>query len=350
MTPSLPLTDRLRAPRALPSGVDGGGTPGQTGRARRNPRVQFLVRRLAHSAVTILAASLLLWLLTAASPGDPAQKVLAARGIDNPTRPQLAAMRRSLGLDHGVLERYWHWLVGAVHWHFGVSYISGRSVNSELATHLEATCRLAGTALGIVVIASILLATIAGLYAGRFVDFIVKSVTVSAASIPPFVVGLFLIQFVITRFGVGQVVTNGTLGEVLFPAVCIAIGSVALPTRVLRSAMIASLDEQYSTVARARGASRLWLLARHGLPNALIPFVNALALSAGYMISGAVVVEAVFSWPGVGSYLVQAVEQHDIPVIQAAAVLATIAYVAASLLADFVAQFADPRVAEGVRS
>ena len=316
----------------------------------RRPRLDFLARRLVHAALTIIAASLVLWLLTAVAPGDPAQQVLAARGIDDPTRSQLAAVRRSLGLDSGVLVRYWHWLIGVLHGSFGVSYISGRGVSSELASHLVATLKLAGTALGLVVVFAVVLATIGGMFAGRFADLAVKSTTVTAASVPSFLVGLFMIQFIVVRYGIGQVITNGTFGEVGFPALCIAVGSLALPTRVLRSAMIAALDEQYSNVARARGASRLWLLSRHGLPNALIPFVNALALSAGWMIGGTVVVEAVFNWPGVGSYLVQAVQQRDIPVIQAAALVSTIAFVMASLAADLFTRAVDPRLTEPGRA
>ena len=134
----------------------------------RRTRLDFLARRLVHAALTIIAASLVLWLLTAVAPGDPAQQVLAARGIDDPTHSQLAAVRRSLGLDSGVLVRYWHWLIGVLHGSFGVSYISGRGVSSELASHLVATLKLAGAAFGLVVVFAVVLATIGGMFAGRF--------------------------------------------------------------------------------------------------------------------------------------------------------------------------------------
>jgi ABC-type dipeptide/oligopeptide/nickel transport system permease component len=188
------------------------------------------------------------------------------------------------------------------------------------------------------------LGSLGALYAPRWPDVTVRGITVLAASVPSFVIGLLFLEFVVVQFGFGEVVANGSLHEVLLPATCVATNSLAVPTRVLRASIVTALRENYSLVSRARGASRLYVVLRHGLPNAAVPFINALALSAPWMIGGTVVVETVFTWPGLGAYLVQSVEQRDIPVVQAIVLLVTLAYLAASLVADVLTRILDPRL------
>lgn len=330
------------APEALGTGPGAGLRESPARRVLR-----MLPVRLAQSTLTVLAASIVVWVLTALAPGDPAQQVLSTRGVRTPTRDQLLAVHHELGLDRPLVTRYGQWLLAALHGDLGTSYISGLPVRSELAGRLGPTLVLAATALTMVVLAAVVVGLGAAATAGRWPDLALRSVTVVAAAVPSFVIGLVIIQVVIVEWGVGDVIADGSFGDALLPALCIAIGSLAVPTRVLRAASIDALGENYALMARARGARPGWVLLRHGLPNAVVPFVHALSLSAAYMIGGTVVVEAVFTWPGVGSYLVGAAQQRDLPVVQAGVLLATLAYVLSSLVADVLTALVDPRTDGG---
>jgi ABC-type dipeptide/oligopeptide/nickel transport system permease component len=310
---------------------------------------RFAVRRLGQSVVTLLLASVVVWQFDAASSIDPAQEVLASRGVPSASSAQINAVRHELGLDRSEVHQYLHWLTGAIRGNFGRSWINGEPVRSELATRIGPTLLLAGVAVLIVSVAAVVFGCVSALLAWRWPDLTIRALTVLVAALPPFVLGIFLIHFVVIRFGIGAVITDGSLHDVLLPAICVAAGSVAVPTRILRSSMVSALREDYAQMARARGGRPIHVVITHALPNSLVPFVNAIALSAPWMIGGTFVVEAVFSWPGVGALLVQSVEQRDIPVVQAIVLLTTAAYLVAGFLADTLTRIVDPRIEYGER-
>jgi ABC-type dipeptide/oligopeptide/nickel transport system permease component len=299
--------------------------------------------QLAQAAFTLVGASVIIWLLSAVSPVDPAQRVLATRGIRSPSPEQLETVRRELGLESGLLERYGDWIVGVLQGNLGTSYISGRPVTVEIMERLGATFVLAGTALCLILVVASVLGMASAAIQGGSTDLAVRMLTIFCAAVPSFIVALVFIQVFVIRMGVGVALADGSLAQVLLPAACVAISAVAIPTRVLRGSLLEGLDQRYALVARGRGGGRLYILLRHALPNSIIPFLHAMALTAAWMIGGTVVVEAVFNWPGVGSYLVQSIQMGDLPVIQAIVLLATASYIAASLVADLATSMIDPR-------
>jgi peptide/nickel transport system permease protein len=299
--------------------------------------------QLAQAGLTLVGASVVVWLLAAVSPVDPAQRVLASRGIRTPSADQLATVRAELGLDSGIVDRWGHWAAGLLHGDLGTSYVSGRPVATEIMERLDATFVLAATALCLILVAAGVLGLGSAAIRGGATDLAVRMLTIFCAAVPSFIFALVFIQIFVIRMGIGVALTDGSLAQVLLPASCVAISAVAIPTRVLRGALLDGLDQRYALVARGRGGGRLYVLLRHALPNAIIPFVHAMALTAAWMIGGTVVVEAVFNWPGVGSYLVQSIQMGDLPVIQAIVLLATASYIAASLVADVTTNMIDPR-------
>jgi ABC-type dipeptide/oligopeptide/nickel transport system permease component len=337
--------DRPGVVAAAASGVqpmrDVAATTGRRGRFG----AWWLAFQVGQSLVTLVAASFLVWFLSSLSRVDPAQRALASRGVRSPTDEQLAGIRQELGLDAGLLERYVTWAGGVLRGDLGESYVTGRPVTQEVLERVGPTFLLAGTALLLVLVSSLTLGLVAA-WAGGITDGVVRLLTVSCAAIPSFVVALVLIQVLVVRLGVGVALADGSFAQVVLPASCVAISSVAVPTRVLRGALLDVLDERYALVARGRGGGRLYVLVRHALPNSMIPFLHAMALAAAWMIGGTVVVEAVFNWPGVGSYLVQAVKMGDLPALQAVVLLATASYVLASLVADTGSSLIDPRTRE----
>ena len=312
--------------------------------ALRASTTGFVLARLGQGALTLLAASLVVWLLDVLAPGSPAQQVLSSEGIHNPSPAQLQQVSEQLGLDRPLIARYLTWLGNAVRGDFGTSYISGNPVRTELASRLGATLILAGAALAIVIAVAVVLGLVAAAYAGRWPDVAIRTLTVVCAATPAFILGLLILQVIVVKLGMGTVLADGSIHDVLLPALCVATGSMAVPTRVLRAAVITAAGEKYALLARARGARRTYVLIRHGLPNAIVPLVQALSLAAAWMIAGTVVVESVFNWPGVGSYLITSLQQRDLPVVQGGTLLATAGYILASLTADLISGLADPRI------
>lgn len=307
-----------------------------------------VTQRVAVAGLTLVASSGIIWFLSALAPGDPAQRVLATRGVRSPTSEQLADVTSELGLDEPSVVRYAKWVWGLLQGDMSHSYISGRSVSMEIQERLPPTLILAGTAFVMMICFALVAGMASAALAGRWPDYGVRLLTIVCAAVPSFVTGLVLIQVVVVRWGYGSALASGGFEDVLLPAACIALSGIAVPTRVLRGSLVDALQQHYSLVSRARGARRSHVLIRHALPNALVPFVHAMAMAAAWMIAGAVIVEAVFNWPGIGSFLVQAVQQRDLPVIQGVALLATACYIAASLAADLISTLLDPQ--RGVRS
>lgn len=302
---------------------------------------KFLAR-LGQAALTLLGASVLVWLLFAYAPGDPAQRALAARGILAPTPAQLAGMRRALGLDHPAVVRYFTWLTGALHGNFGRSYVTQLPVTAELSFRLGPTLRLALVGLLFMIVLAGCLGMLAAFAADRAPDLAVRIVTVLCAATPSFIAGLFIIQFVVIRLGIGHALGNGDWGDAILPGFALGLATLAVPARVFRQSLIDGLQSYYSLVAHSRGASKLRILLRHAVPNSITPFAHAIAVAAASLIGGTVIVEAVFNWPGLGTYLIQSVQARDLPVVQAITLLATASYILASLAADLVSLAFDP--------
>ncbi|WP_436771074.1 ABC transporter permease [Yinghuangia sp. YIM S09857] len=319
--------------------------PGAAGRrpvrtALRHP----VTRRLLAVPITVAGAAVLIWALLPLAPGDPARMTLTAQGVPEPTPDQLAATRAELGLDRSLPGQFGHWFVRALHGDLGTSYQSGRPVLTELGERLPATLRLGCAALLFALAVAVPLALVAAAFRRRLPDAAARTLALLGAALPGFVVGLILIQLVVIEGGFGSVVLDGTWSEVWMPALCLAFGMFDVWSRLLREALVDVLDSGWAASVRARGASNRRLLVRHALPNAVPPLIHAVAVSTGALWGGAAIVETVFTWPGTGSYVVTSVKARDLPVVQAFAVLATLAYVAAGLIADALSATVDPRL------
>lgn len=303
-----------------------------------------LRRRLLGALATLLGASVLIWALMPLAPGSPARLILIAQGIPEPTPEQIAELNARHHLDDPLIAQFAHWLWGAVRGDFGVSLSSGRPVSAELWERLPASLRLALVALGLALVIAVALGVLAAYFRGRWPDFAAQFLALLSASVPSFVIALVLIQVVVIHFGVGQVVLDGGWGQVWLPALCLALGLADTWSRLLRANIVDFLDTQTAQVLRARGASRWRVTWRHGFPNSAVPLLHAFAVGVAAVVGGATVVETVFTWPGLGSYVVESVKNRDLPVIQAFTLFATVAYVASSLLADVASALLDRRI------
>jgi ABC-type dipeptide/oligopeptide/nickel transport system permease component len=302
-----------------------------------------LGRRLLQALVTLLGTTMLVWALLPLSPGNPARRYLEARNVTAPTVAQVAHASRQLGLDKPLTVQYIDWLGGVVHGNLSNSYISGAPVTTELADRFPATLRLALVTLLLALAVAVPAGVIGALTAGRWPDVLTRIGAAFGAATPSFVTGLALLYIVVLRFGIGDVVSTGSFSQALLPAIALAPLPAARWSRLLRAGLIDALGSDYALVARARGASRLRVVFVHALPNAGVPLLTAIALTAGYLLAGDVVVETVFSWPGVGAYLAQSVANRDLPVIQGYALIVASIWIVISLGLDLVSGIIDPR-------
>ena len=303
----------------------------------------FVLRRLLQSVGTLLGGAVITFVMLAASPGDPAERILAAQGKESVTPTAVAALRAELGLDRSLPVRLWSYLGDVLTGDFGSSWSTGRPVVDELGSRLPATLRLTVAALGLAVVASLALGLAAAWGSGRLLDHLSRVLSMVFLVVPSFLLGVVVLDLVVVRSGVGVVISDGTWGTVLLPALTLALGAAASWSRVLRASLLGARSAPFLIVSRARGASGLRRLFVHELPNSLPPFVTIIGIEVAALLGGAPIVESIYSWPGVGRFTVQAVGARDMPVVVGFVMLAIALFVVASLVVDLVNATIDPR-------
>lgn len=306
-----------------------------------------LALRLMQAGLAAFGASLLVWLMLPLAPGDPVDMILSARRIEEPTAEQIAALRDRFGLDLPLWQRYLLWLSGVVQGDFGLSWRTGEPVWDGLVHRLPATLSLVGLSLVVSVGWSLALALVAARWVGRWPDRLVLGYTRLFAAIPSFVLALLVLQFAVVGLGVGRVLSGGTGATLILAAAVLGIDRAAGWTQLLRAGLIEQLARGPADVARARGAGPARVLTVYALPPAMLPWLTALGISLGGLIGGAPILEAIFTWPGLGAHVLTALSVRDVPVIQAFVLIAVLAYVVASLLVDALALLMDPRLRTG---
>jgi ABC-type dipeptide/oligopeptide/nickel transport system permease component len=214
----------------------------------------------------------------------------------------------------------------------------------EFLKRLPATLFLAFLTLLFALSAAIFFALTGAFFRTSFINEVITFLTFTAVSLPAFLLGLLILQFVVLEFGFGRVIAGGSWLDALFPAFCLALGRAGEWAQILRANLLEELEKNYIFTARARGASRFRLLWRYALPNALLPFLTAVGIGIGSLLGGAAVIEAVFSYPGIGSYVFSAVEARDLPVIQGFVVVTALIYMTVNLAIDALSAWLNPQL------
>lgn len=316
---------------------------------RRDSFFLRVTTRIGQAFLALFGASVLIWALLPLAEGDVAERVLLARGVENPSQTEIAAVRGEFGLDRTLPEQYAAWLARAARGDLSVSYQSGKPVWQEITSRLPATALLVSVALLLAVFLSLSAALVCVVFYEKFPDRFIQFLTQTGAAVPPFLLGLLLLQFLVVGFGFGNVIAADSLADVWLPASCLAVGRAADWTQILRANLLEALNARFVLVAKARGASDWRILIRYALPNALLPFLTVVGIGIGGLVGGAAIVETVFSWRGIGSYAVQAVAARDLPVVQGFVLVSTLTFVAASLLVDIAGALIDPRLRERIK-
>lgn len=306
--------------------------------------VVAVLARVAQAVLTAFAAGVIVWALLPLAPGDVATRVLLARGVQDPSQAEILTARQELGLNDPLPVQFLNWFGGIFRGDLGQSFTSRAPVTQEILERLPATLLLLALALAFSVVLALFFALIAAAFRDRWPDRAIRLYTQVGAALPTFVFALLALSFVVVGFRMGRVLSDATWSAALIPAFIIGLDRAASWTQLLRAGLLKEMAGGYAEVARARGASERRILLRHALPNALLPFLTAIGVSVGALIGGAPLIEAIFTWPGLGAYLLEALSARNYPVVQAYVLIAALSYVAAALLIDLVAITLDPRL------
>ena len=310
---------------------------------------RFVVKRFLITVPLLLGVTLATFLMVHFIPGDPIDFITLFTELDPETEQQI---REQYGLNKPVYIQYIDWVVGAAQGDFGRSIISNRPVTDEITTRLPFTLLMGSMAFVIAIVTAIPTGVAAAYYRNTTVDQASRVFALVGIALPNFWLGLILILVFGSWLGLFPVLppTDSGLLSVdmvtytLLPAAAIGTGSTALLMRLMRSSMVEELDKDYVKMARAKGLPERRVIGKHVLRNSLISVVTVAAIQVAFIISGSVVVEIVFAYPGIGRLLVNRVGNRDFPVIQALVLLIGVSVIVANLFADVLYAYLDPRI------
>jgi peptide/nickel transport system permease protein len=306
---------------------------------------KFIARRLITSIFVLFGVTLLVF-ITLRLSGDPVQLLLRQ---GNPSQEDIERLRHALKLDRPLVEQYLAFIGGAVRGDFGESLRYKDSALGEVLSRMGATIELSVAGYAFALLLAIPAGIISAVKRGGMTDFLARFVSLIGVSFPGFWLGLVLILIFSVRLrwlpvsGRGEGL-GGEMKSLILPAVTLGTAYAASLMRILRSSMLEVLSQDYIRTARAKGIRNDTVILRHALRNALIPFVTVAGLQIGFLLSGSVIVEVVFSWPGVGRLVVDSIGQRDYPVVQAAVILISAALIAINLIVDVLYASIDPRI------
>lgn len=303
----------------------------------------YLAGRLTGAFLVIIGVATLVFFLVHLVPGDPVDVMLG----ESASAADREALRMALGLHQPVLVQYLDYLSKLLRFDLGISIHTGRPVSEMLLMRVPATLELAGAAMLVTVLMAFPLGILAAVRRNTAWDTLTMSISMLGVSIPNFWLGPLLILLFSLLLGWLPVSGYDSPGAIVLPAITLATSLLAILSRMIRSAMLEVLGEDYMRTALAKGAGPLRVVLSHGLRNALIPVLTLLGLQLGALLAGAVITETVFSWPGIGLLMVESIQTRDYPVVQACVLLVSLTYVAVNLLTDLACAWADPRIRLG---
>lgn len=312
--------------------------------------VGLLFRRLVFTIPVLIGVTVVVFMMLHLAPGDPAEALLG------PTRTAetLARARQDMGLDQPLYVQYAKWIGDAARGDLGESYRLNRSVSPVVLSRLGNSAIIASAAFVVSFVVGVTIGTVSAVRRGSTFDSVLMSVTVLGISIPPFFMGMLLV--LLFSVGLGLLPTGGMYpvrGEASFlaiakhailPSLALAAVPITVIARVMRSSMLEVVGQDFIRTARAKGLTERMVIYRHAVKNALVPVVSVVGLQIGYLLSATALVEVVFSWPGLGSLLVESVTSRDLPLTQAAVLVLAVIYVIVNLFVDMIQARLDPRI------
>jgi len=300
----------------------------------------FLLRRLLLAIPTLFGVLVVVFALLYIAPGDPVMEMVGERA-DSAT---IAQLRKQLHLDEPRPEQFVAYASGVLRGDLGTSFITGRPIARDIAERFPKTLELACAAMLLAIVLGISVGIVTAAHPGGWLDRLTLAFTYLGISFPVYWVGLILILVFAMILRWLPPSGTGGLAFLILPAFALGTRSIAFLARMTRSAMLEVLGSDYIRTARAKGLPRAAVLARHALRNALIPVVTVIGLDFGSYLTGSILTETVFSWPGLGRYVVNAIGKRDLPAIQGSILFLSVVFVIVNILADAAYATVDPRV------
>jgi peptide/nickel transport system permease protein len=300
----------------------------------------YVARRLGAAILILFGISVVTFLLLYLLPADPARQI-AGRSASAQT---VANIRAQLGLDQPLLVQYGRYVAGLAHGDLGRSYLQRAEVSELIASRLPASLVLMAAGIAAELALGLSMGIAAAVRRGRPADQALMVTAFVFVSAPQFVVGILLLYVFAVQLGWFPIGGYGTPAHVVLPALTLGLIGAGWYGRIMRSSLIEVLAQDFVRTARAKGLARRRVLFRHALPNAILPIIAMVGIDIGLFMSGIVVVESVFGWPGVGQLTWQAIQRVDIPIIMGVTLVSAGFIVAGNLLADLVAPLIDPRI------
>ena len=301
----------------------------------------FVVRRLMLAIPTLIGVMIVVFLLLYVAPGDPVQDMVGERA-DAET---IARLRKELNLDEPVAKQFVLYAGGVLKGDLGNSYITQRPIIKDIQERFPKTLLLAGTAMLLASVLGITIGVLSARNPGGWFDRLGLGLAYLGISFPVYWVGLILILIFAVTLKWLPPSGYGGIEYLILPALALGSRSIALLARVTRSSMLEVLGGDFVRTARAKGLRERMVIGRHALRNALIPIITVLGLDFGYYLTGSILTETIFSWPGIGRYVVNAIARRDLPAINGTVLFLSIVFVLVNLITDLAYAKADPRVA-----
>lgn len=313
--------------------------------------IRYVLRRLGFLVLTLLLTSIIVFTVTQLLPGDMARVILGREAGE----AALQALREELGLNQPIPLQYLDWLADFVRGDWGESFSTGATIRPVVMARLRNSLMLAGLTLSFSVPLAVVLGVIAGLNEDKAVDTVISVGSLSVVGLPEFVTGLVLIQLFAFELGwlpgSSSISVDASFREafrfLILPALTATLVLLAYIARLTRAGMIEELRKQYVRTANLKGLPANLVTVKHVLRNALLPTITVIAISFGWLISGLIVIENVFNYPGLGRLLVFAIDRRDLPMLQAVTMVTVVGFAGANLLADMLYAYLDPRIRYG---
>ncbi|KWV56213.1 glutathione ABC transporter permease [Rhizobium altiplani] len=302
--------------------------------------ISYIARRLLQSALILVGISLVTFVLLYLLPADPARQI-AGRSA---TAETVESIRQQLGLNLPFYQQYLRYATGLLHGDFGRSYLQKTEVVELIASRLPASLLLMAGAITCELILGIAMGLVSALRRGSGLDNGLMLLSFVGVSAPQFVIGILMLYVFSVQLGWFPIGGYGTFAHLVLPSLTLGVLGAGWYARMMRSSMIDVLRQDFIRTAHSKGLGRATVIFRHALPNAILPVIAMIGIDIGMFMSGIVVVESVFGWPGIGQLAWQAIQRVDIPIIMGVTLVSALAIVVGNLMADLIAPMIDPRI------
>lgn len=313
--------------------------------------MKYFIKRAGFMVITLFAVCALTFFLMNVIPGETAELIMKHTFVgleDSVTEEQLSQISSKYNLYDPLYLQFFRWIKEALlTGHIGTSYVFKKPVLYLLALRLPATIQLAGASMAIATLAGVSLGIYSALQENRISDHILRIVTLFGVSMPGFWIALILIIIFSLKLKLVQVSGYGNLENLILPAAALSLHSVAAVMRVTRTSMLETLGQEYIRFAKAKGLPVWKIISRHALKNAMLPVVTVIGFQMGNLLGGAVVIEKIFAWPGIGSLLVDSISARDLPMVQGCVLAIVTMFLLVNFIVDILYTHLDPRIRYG---